>query len=64
MLFRSGGRLVANAVTLESEQILMNRHADLGGELCRIAVSRATPVGPYHGWRPLMPVTQFSVVKT
>ena len=61
---KPGGRLVANAVTLESEQILINRHADLGGELCRIAVCRAAPVGPYHGWRPLMPVTQFSVVKT
>lgn len=61
---KPGGRLVANAVTLESEQVLMSRHAELGGELCRIAVSRAAPVGPYHGWRPLMPVTQFSVVKT
>ncbi len=61
---KPGGRLVANAVTLESEQILVNRHAELGGELCRIAVSRAAPVGPYHGWRPLMPVTQYSVVKT
>ncbi|WP_282609989.1 precorrin-6y C5,15-methyltransferase (decarboxylating) subunit CbiE [Pelagibius sp. Alg239-R121] len=61
---KPGGRLVANAVTLESEQILMTRHAELGGELCRIAVSRAEPVGPYHGWRPMMPVTQFSVVKT
>lgn len=59
-----GGRLVANAVTLESEQILITRHAELGGELTRIAVSRVAPVGPYHGWRPLMPVTQFSVVKT
>ncbi|TQV78432.1 precorrin-6y C5,15-methyltransferase (decarboxylating) subunit CbiE [Denitrobaculum tricleocarpae] len=61
---KPGGRLVANAVTLESEQILFTRHAELGGELTRIAVSRAAPVGPYHGWRPLMPVTQFSVVKT
>jgi precorrin-6Y C5,15-methyltransferase (decarboxylating) len=31
----------------------------LGGELIRIAVSRLEPVGPYHGWRPLMPVTQW-----
>lgn len=61
---KPGGRLVANAVTLESEQILITRHAELGGELSRIAVSRAAPVGPYHGWRPLMPVTQFSVIKT
>ncbi len=61
---KPGGRLVANAVTLESEQVLFACHAEFGGELTRIAVSRAAPVGPYHGWRPLMPVTQFSVVKT
>ncbi|WP_424927557.1 precorrin-6y C5,15-methyltransferase (decarboxylating) subunit CbiE [Amaricoccus tamworthensis] len=57
-----GGRLVANAVTLESETILMDLHARHGGELSRIAVSRAKPVGGYRGWRPMMPVTQW--VKT
>ena len=59
----SGGRLVANAVTLEMEAILLDRHARLGGDLVRIAVSRAAPVGSMHGWRPAMPVTQWSWVK-
>ena len=58
-----GGRLVANAVTLEGEQILVQWRSEIGGELTRIAVSRAEPVGPFTGWRPLMPVTQFQVTK-
>nr|WP_315924502.1 precorrin-6y C5,15-methyltransferase (decarboxylating) subunit CbiE [Mesorhizobium sp. SP-1A] len=57
---RPGGRLVANAVTLEMEALLLARHAVLGGELTRIAVSRAAPVGTMQGWRPAMPVTQWS----
>ncbi|MEO1503228.1 MAG: precorrin-6y C5,15-methyltransferase (decarboxylating) subunit CbiE [Pseudomonadota bacterium] len=57
------GRLVANAVTLESEALLMDLHARHGGDLVKLAVSRADAVGPYRGWRPLMPVTQWSLVK-
>lgn len=60
---KPGGRLVANTVTLESEAVLLAKHAELGGELVRIAVERAEPVGPYHGWRPLMPVTQWRLGK-
>lgn len=60
---RPGGRLVANAVTLEGEQALFAQRADVGGDLTRIAVSRAEPVGPFTGWRPLMPVTQFAARK-
>ena len=56
---RSGGRLVVNAVTLETEALLMARHAAHGGELVRIALSRADPVGGMTGWRPAMPVTQW-----
>src|SRR6185369_12498091 len=56
---RAGGRLVVNAVTLETEALLIARHAGLGGELIRIAVSRAEPVGGKTGWRPTMPVTQW-----
>ncbi|SFO86023.1 precorrin-6y C5,15-methyltransferase (decarboxylating) subunit CbiE [Tranquillimonas alkanivorans] len=57
------GRLVANAVTLESEAILLALHARYGGELVKMQVNRAEPVGPLTGWRPLMPVTQWSLVK-
>ena len=56
---RSGGRLVANAVTLETEALLIARHASLGGELTRLSVSHAAPVGSMTGWRPAMPVTQW-----
>lgn len=59
----AGGRLVANAVTLEMEALLLSRHAALGGELTRIAISRASPVGSMQAWRPAMPVTQWSWVK-
>lgn len=57
---RDGGRLVVNAVTLETEALLLARHTDLGGSLTRIALSRAAPVAGMTGWRPAMPVTQWS----
>jgi precorrin-6Y C5,15-methyltransferase (decarboxylating) len=60
---KPGGRLVANAVTLEGEAQLLRWHAREAGELTRLAVSRAEPVGGYHGWRALMTVTQLALVK-
>jgi precorrin-6Y C5,15-methyltransferase (decarboxylating) len=57
------GRLVANAVTLESEAVLLDLHKRHGGHLSKIAVQRAEPVGRLTGWKPLMPVTQWSLVK-
>ncbi|MEQ8402818.1 MAG: precorrin-6y C5,15-methyltransferase (decarboxylating) subunit CbiE [Roseitalea porphyridii] len=57
------GRLVAHAVTLESEAVLQAAYGEFGGELQRISVESASPVGPYKGWRPAMPVTQWSWVK-
>ncbi len=57
------GRLVANAVTLESEAELIELHREFGGELARISIHRAEPVGRLTGWRPAMPVTQWSLVK-
>ena len=59
-----GGRLVANAVTLESEALLSRWHAHHGGELTRIAVSQAVPVGGFTGWRQSMPVTQWSATRS
>jgi precorrin-6Y C5,15-methyltransferase (decarboxylating) len=56
---RPSGRMVVNAVTLETEALLLQRHAALGGELIRIAISRADAVGGKTGWRPAMPVTQW-----
>lgn len=60
---RPGGRLVANAVTLEMEALLLDQHNRRGGDLTRIALSRAGPVGSMQGWRPAMPVTQWSWMK-
>lgn len=57
------GRLVANAVTLESEAILIGLHKKYGGDLVKISVQRAEPVGRLTGWRPSMTVTQWSLVK-
>ena len=60
---RPRGRLVVNAVTLETEAELAARHAGLGGTLTRIAISRAEAVGGKTGWRAAMPVTQWVWVK-
>jgi len=60
---RVGGRLVANTVTVESELILLQWHSKLGGELTRIGIQKAEPVGKFLGWKALAPVTQWVVVK-
>jgi precorrin-6Y C5,15-methyltransferase (decarboxylating) len=60
---KPGGRLVVNAVTLETERAIFEWHARLSGSLKRIALSHLEPVGSMHGWRTAMPVTQWSVVK-
>lgn len=62
-VLRSGGRLVTNAVTVESEQMIFRWQRELGGELTRIAIQRAEPVGKFLGWKSLAPVTQWAVVK-
>ena len=57
------GRLVANAVTLESEATLIELHKTRGGDLVKIQTHRAEPIGGLTGWRPAMPVTQWSLIK-
>jgi precorrin-6Y C5,15-methyltransferase (decarboxylating) len=57
------GRLVANAVTLEGEATLLSLRSEFGGDLSRLSVSRAKPVGSLSGWKPFMPVTQWSLTK-
>jgi len=58
-----GGRLVINAVTLETEAELIRRFKAQGGELLRVEISRAESLGTFHAWRPALPVTQWSVTK-
>lgn len=60
---RAGGRLVINAVTLETEALLLARHAAMGGTLTRIALQRAEALGGMTAFRPAMPVTQWRWVK-
>ncbi|MEM1130826.1 MAG: precorrin-6Y C5,15-methyltransferase (decarboxylating) subunit CbiT, partial [Pseudomonadota bacterium] len=57
------GRLVANAVTLESEALLAGLQERHGGHLVRLSVQRAETVGRRRGWRAAMPVTQWSLTK-
>lgn len=60
---KPGGRLVLNAVTLETETLLGTLYARHGGAMRRLAVSRLEAVGGMHGWRAAMPVTQWMVTK-
>ncbi|KAA2242312.1 precorrin-6y C5,15-methyltransferase (decarboxylating) subunit CbiE [Salinarimonas soli] len=60
---KPGGRLVINAVTLETEARLAALHGAYGGLMRRIALSRLERVGSMHGWRAAMPVTQWLVTK-
>jgi precorrin-6Y C5,15-methyltransferase (decarboxylating) len=60
---KSGGRLVANAVSIETESRLADCFGRFGGDLVRLQVARADKVGSLFGWRPAMPVTQWRVRK-
>ena len=56
-----GGRLVANAVTAESESVLGHWYSRLGGQLNRYQHYHGEPLGGFTGWRPQLPITQWSV---
>ena len=58
-----GGRLVVNAVTLETQAACVDWRARRGGELTQIAIAHAEPVGRYSGWRAAMPIVQWRFVK-
>lgn len=60
---RPGGRLVVHGVTLDTERILAESHATHGGELTRIAVETAAPIGSFTGWTPARTVTQWSFTR-
>lgn len=59
----SGTRLVANAVTLESEALFSAWHARCGGTLMRIETAESQPLGSKRGWVPARPIVQWSVVR-
>ncbi|OWV97487.1 precorrin-6Y methyltransferase [Rhizobium sp. R72] len=60
---KRGGRIVANAVTLEMEAMLLFLYRQHGGTLTRIDITRAAPLGGMNGWRPAMTVTQWCYIK-
>jgi precorrin-6Y C5,15-methyltransferase (decarboxylating) len=60
---KPGGRLVAHAVTLSSEALLLSCFNEHRGELTRLSIAKAQPVGPHFGWKASMPVTQWVYVK-
>ena len=60
---RPGGRLVANAVTVEGEAVLAAWRSREGGELTRLSVAHAAPVGSYTSFKPALPVTIWSARK-
>ena len=59
----TGGRLVVHGVTVETEQLLAQTYAEYGGELTRIAVETAAPVGRFTGWTPARTVTQWAYTR-
>nr|WP_254925747.1 MULTISPECIES: precorrin-6y C5,15-methyltransferase (decarboxylating) subunit CbiE [unclassified Rhodococcus (in: high G+C Gram-positive bacteria)] len=60
---RTGGRVVANSVTAESDSLLLTAAAKYGGELRRFQIYRGEPLGAFTTWRPHLPVTQWSAIK-
>jgi precorrin-6B C5,15-methyltransferase / cobalt-precorrin-6B C5,C15-methyltransferase len=58
---KPGGRLVANAVTLEGQSVLLEARSAHGGELTRIALEHADEIGGFTAWRPQLPIVQWSV---
>jgi precorrin-6Y C5,15-methyltransferase (decarboxylating) len=57
------GRLVVNAVTLETQAACVDWRARFGGDLAQIASAHADSVGRYSGWRATMPIVQWRLVK-
>lgn len=62
-ILRPGARLVMNAVTLETEALLIAAHATHGGHLLRVELAEAGPLGPLRGWNRARPVVQWSVTR-
>ncbi|GGF42634.1 precorrin-6y C5,15-methyltransferase (decarboxylating) subunit CbiE [Williamsia phyllosphaerae] len=60
---RAGGIIVANAVTIESEAAVLQWHRTHGGELRRVHLEHAAPLGSMTTWRPVLPVTQWIATK-
>ena len=62
-LLRTGGRMVVHAVTLETEAVAVTAYRAWGGELIRISLETAGPLGTFTGWQPARAVVQWSTRK-
>lgn len=60
---KSGGRMVVNVVTIEGERMVWDWHDRIGGDLTRIGIQRVDSIGRFSSWKPMIPVTQWIVVK-
>jgi precorrin-6Y C5,15-methyltransferase (decarboxylating) len=60
---KPGGRLIANAVTLQSEMTLMAWREQHGGELTRIHIAQAQALGDFDTWRQALPITLLDTTK-
>ena len=58
-----GGRLVVNGVTLETQSLLVARHAALGGNLLQAQIARAEKLGGFTAFRPALPIVQWIYAK-
>ncbi|MGJ3508122.1 precorrin-6y C5,15-methyltransferase (decarboxylating) subunit CbiE [Enemella sp. A6] len=58
-----GGRIVAHTVTIDTERVVVEAHRRFGGELRRIMIERADPLGSYLAWRPARPVVEWSATR-
>jgi precorrin-6Y C5,15-methyltransferase (decarboxylating) len=59
----SGARIVAHAVTLETEALIAELHGRHGGDLMRIEIARAAPLGSFRSWEASRPIVQWQAVK-
>jgi precorrin-6Y C5,15-methyltransferase (decarboxylating) len=62
-LLPQGARIVAHSVTLETEALLADLQRRHGGDLMRIEISHAAPLGRFRAWEAVRPVVQWNVVK-
>ena len=58
-----GTRLVAHAVTLETEALLSDLQQRHGGELMRVEIAQAEPLGRYRSWKAARPIVQWSAIR-
>ncbi len=62
-MLSGGGRLVVHGVTMQTETVLAQWHQEHGGELTRLHVEHAAPIGSFTGWTPARTITQWSATK-